>query len=89
LILHFTVSVFSPIVGGQAETTNGSTLRRVTQLWVSTKVSHDNNFVEGHEEPFFATDFVNVRDTTRAEAKGQAHLFFDQIGKSTAIALGK
>jgi hypothetical protein len=52
MILHFAISIFAPLVRGHAETTNGSALGCVTQLGVAPEISHDNDFIEGHEEPF-------------------------------------
>jgi hypothetical protein len=64
VILHFAVSIFAPLVRGHAETTNGSALGCVTQLGIAPEISHDNYFIEGHEEPFSSfSGFTDRRDT--------------------------
>jgi hypothetical protein len=76
MVLHFAVAIFAPFVRGHAETTNGSALGGVAQLGIATEISYQNNFVEGHEEPFFSSKFWTGRDTTSEETKNQANQNF-------------
>jgi hypothetical protein len=53
VVLHFAVTIFAAFIGRHAEATNGSALGSVAQLGIATEISHENYFIEGHEEPFF------------------------------------
>jgi hypothetical protein len=59
VVLHLAISIFAPFVCRHTEATNGSTLGGVAQLGIATEISHENYFVEGHEEPFFLSGFTN------------------------------
>jgi hypothetical protein len=53
VILHLAISIFATLVRGHAETANRGTLGGVPQLGIASEISHENYFIEGHEEPFF------------------------------------
>ena len=93
MVLHFAIAIFAALVGRHAEATNGSALGSVAQLGIATEISHDNYFIEGHEEPFFSfTGFTDRRDTTSEKPKNQATkgtLFVAAFLKSVAIAFLK
>src|SRR5215213_3109373 len=54
MVLHLAIAIFTAFVGRHAEATNGSALGGVAQLGIATEISHENYFIEGHEEPFFS-----------------------------------
>jgi hypothetical protein len=69
MVLHFAISIFTALVRGDAEATNGSTLGGIAQLGIATEISHDNYSVKGHEEPFFLLGLTNRRDTTTRKSE--------------------
>jgi hypothetical protein len=60
MVLHFAIPIFAPLVGGHAETANGSALGGVTQLGIAPEISHESYLIEGHEEPFFSLGFSDT-----------------------------
>src|ERR1044072_7080927 len=79
LVLHLAISIFAPFVCRHTEATNGSTLGGVAQLGIATEISHENYFVEGHEEPFFLSGLTNRGNPTSEKPKNQANQKFNAI----------
>src|SRR6185503_10990521 len=89
VVLHLAVSIFAPFVRRHTEATNGSTLGGVAQLGIATEISHENYFVEGHEEPFFLYGLSNRGDTTSEKPKNQANRNFNVINIFQAQKSGR
>ena len=53
MVLHLAITIFAAFVGRHAEAAYGSALGGIAQLGIATEISHENYFIEGHEEPFF------------------------------------
>jgi hypothetical protein len=47
-VLHLTSAIFSPLVRGDGEATDGGTLRRIAQLRVASQIAYDGNLIERH-----------------------------------------
>ena len=45
-------TIFAAFVGRHTEAAYGSALGGIAQLGIATEISHENYFIEGHEEPF-------------------------------------
>jgi hypothetical protein len=99
VVLHLAIFIFAPLICRHTEATNRSTLGGVAQLGIATEISHENDSIEGHEEPFFLSGLLTPRYYKRkTEEASEPKISRDKYlrsqksaGKheSIAIALGK